>query len=125
MNEDKIIAVVLRLIKANGRLLTLQTLDATATDPTKPWRGRGTPTVLSSIEVPGVFVPASGSDLGSELVSPALLARADEVLLLAPAAIDLSLMNMAVDLGVTWMIEWVKVLRPQNKILLYAMGVKR
>jgi hypothetical protein len=125
MDQDKIIATVQRLISKNGRGVTLQRLEG-AVDPAKPWRGAATPVAAFSVQAVGVFLPASGEAFGQAIVSMDLLARADEVLMVAPVAgQDYTTINQIVDRTLTWAVQWVHALQPSDKVLLYAMGVKR
>lgn len=121
-----LVSVVQGLIKDFGRTVTLQTLDGTPGNAAQPWRGPATPTVAFATSVPGVFVPASGAELGEEWVSAQLLASCTEVLLLAPDGVnDFEKINQILDRTQTFGIAWVKVLRPADIPLLYAMGISR
>lgn len=126
INYVQLAATVRALIKATGREVSLQQLSGTPGNAAKPWEGPLTPTVAFTQDVPGVFVPASGAELGEQWVSAQLLATVSEVLLVAPDTInDFSPTNQIVDGGQVFAISWVKVLKPANQILLYAMGVSR
>lgn len=125
MDYAKIVLLVQRLITKNGRECTLRKLTAEAADPDKPWKGAGVPDVESSVVVRGVFVPASGEALGHEFISKELLARASEVLLVAPNGTALETYNMLYDNLLQWKIDWCYVLKPADLPLLYAYGVKR
>ena len=129
MNFVKVAANVVVLIDKYGRECILQRLSAVATDVNKPWKGVGTPTVAEQLSVKAVFVSASDSagntGLGLEFIDKELLKRADEVILVAPNAIDLQSFNIVLDTGVRWRIEWMKVLKPADQVLLNVFGVKR
>lgn len=125
MDFVKLAATVNRLINKNGRTVGIQKLSAAAADADKPWKGPGTPTVETQVDCKGVFVPASGTDLGKELVSEELLARVDQVVLVGPNATPLEPFTAVLDDGVRWRIEWVQVLKPADVILLYVFGVCR
>lgn len=121
-----LVVVVQGLIKDFGRTITLQRLDGTAGNAAQPWRGPATPTVAFATSVPGVFVPASGAELGEEWLSAQLLASCSEVLLVAPDNVnDFTTINQIVDRTQTFGVQWVKALRPADIPLLYAMGVSR
>ena len=113
------------LIAENGRDVTLQKLDATATDASKPWKGAGAPTVAQSKAVPAVFVPASGSGLGRDIVKEELLDRVEQVALVAPTDVSLEGFHIILDDGVRWNIDWAQVLKPGPTVVLYVFGVKR
>lgn len=114
------------LIEDSGRELIFQRLSSTAADASKPWQGAATPTVVETVSaVPGVFVPASGSGLGRNLVSDELLKKVDQVVLVAGRAEDLEDFDLVVDADVKWRIEWAQVLRPGDLVVLYFFGVCR
>lgn len=123
----KLAATATRLIKANGRLITLQKLSATPADATKPWNGPAAPTVAVQVtNVGAVFVPPGGSGLGRSVVDDELIKRCDQIALVAPVEEGLETMSRILDTdGQTWKIEWVQVLKPAAKTLLYVIGVKR
>ncbi len=113
------------LIAENGRYVTLQMLAATAADAAKPWKGAGTPTVAQTKAVPAVFVPASGSGLGRDIVKEELLDRVEQVALVAPTDVSLEGFHVILDDGVRWNIDWAQVLKPGATVVLYVFGVKR
>lgn len=113
------------LISENGRTVTLQKLDATAADASKPWKGAGAPTVAQSKAVPAVFVPPSGSGLGRDIVKEELLDRVEQVALVAPTDVSLEDFHTILDDGVRWNIDWAQVLKPGPTVVLYVFGVKR
>lgn len=126
MDYVKLAATVVRLIAKNGRTVTLHKLSGAANDPAKPWKGPGTPTLQGAgVEVKGVFVPATGDALGREFISEELLARASEVLLVAPNATDLEPFNVLLDNLIRWRVEWCYTLKPADTVMLYAFGVCR
>lgn len=113
------------LIAENGREVQIQKLDATAVDTSKPWKGPGAPTVAASRTLPAVFVPASGSGLGRDIVKEELLDRVDQVALVAPTDIGLADFHVVLDEGVRWNIDWAQELKPGPTTVLYVFGVKR
>lgn len=126
-DHSKFAATATRLISKHGRFITMQTLSATAADPTKPWKGAGTPTVASQVaNVPAVFVPSYGSDLGRTVVSEELLKRVEQIALVAPLQEGLETMHLIIDTdGQVWKIDWAQVLKPADKTVLYVIGVTR
>lgn len=113
------------LIAENGRLVKVQKLASAASDPAKPWKGPGAPTVTTERELPAVFVPASGSGLGRDIVKEELLDRVEQVALVAPTDIGLADFNIILDDGSRWNIDWAQELRPGPLTVLYVFGVKR
>lgn len=125
MNYDKLAQTAVRLIAKTGRSVTLQKLDATPEDSNKPWKGPATPTVADSADLIATFVPAGGGGLGLDFIDDELLKRAEQVALIAPSEKDVSEFHAVLDGSSRWKIEWVQVLKPAEKVLLYIVGVKR
>ncbi len=125
-DHGKFAALATRLITKNGRLITMQRLSSTAADPNKPWNGPGAPTVASAVpNVPAVFVPPGGG-LGRDIVTEDLLQRVEQVALIAPLQEGLETMHRIIDTdGQAWKIDWVQVLKPADKTVLYVVGVTR
>lgn len=123
MNSDKLIALAQRLIKKNGRVVELQKLTRSNTSD-KPWK-ENTETYISedSVEVDACFIPAS-SDFGENVVSTELISRVDQVALIAPTTVDIKFHNVVIDRNKQWKIDWVQVLDPADKPLLYVVGLK-
>ncbi|MFA7523111.1 MAG: hypothetical protein WCY71_09335 [Halothiobacillaceae bacterium] len=113
------------LISENGRQIEIQKLDATAADTSKPWKGAGTPTVGAKKTLSAVFVPASGSGLGRDIVKEELLDRVEQVALVAPTDVSLEDFHIIMDDGVRWNIDWAQALKPGPMVVLYVFGVKR
>lgn len=120
-------ATASRLITASGRLVTLRKLSASPADVAKPWNGPGEQTVSTQVvNVPAVFVPPGNSNsLGLGVVDSELLKRAEQVALLSSPFEGLEEMNVMLDGTTSWKIEWVQVLKPADKTVLYVMGVTR
>lgn len=126
MNYARAVAFAQKLIGKNGRLVTMQRLDATAADADKPWKGPGVPTVAQSVDTKAVFLPHTGQDdLGKFLVDAELLKRAEQVVIVAAGTDDLEPFNQLSDTGVVWLIDWIRTLRPGDTSILYAIGLKR
>lgn len=124
---DAFVALANRLIPKKGRLIMLRQLSAAATDPTKPWKGTGAPTAARSVpDVPAVFLPASGSGLGKDIVSEELLKKVSQVALIAPVQEGLEVMHEIVDTdGTIWKVDWAQVLKPALQTVLYVFGLTR
>lgn len=126
MDYAKAVALANRLINKNGRSVDVQRLSATASDPARPWKGAGTPTVAQTVTAKAVFLPVSSlKELGMTAVDDELLKRTHQVALLAGNSVDLNAFNAFIDGVSRWRIEWVVTLKPAGIILLYAFGVSR
>lgn len=127
MDYEELLAVTLELITDTGRAITIEKLSAEAQDEEKPWRGVGTdgPTVESSVDTVGTFVPASGMDLGQIVKDKELLKRVEQVVLVPGNEEPIELYTRIVDAGDLWKVDWVQVLKPGDTVMLYAFGIKR
>lgn len=122
---NEFVQLAQELIAENGRQVTLQKLDATAADTSKPWKGPSAPAVALAKVLPAVFVPASGSGLGRDIVKEELLDRVEQVALVAPTDVSLEGFHAILDGGVRWNIDWAQTLKPGPLVVLYVFGVKR
>lgn len=118
MNNDKYIALATKLIHKNGRATKIRKL-LTSTG----WKDANDFDLAADRDVIGCFIPASGG-IGADLVTEDLIARVSQVVLVAPVDIDLRLHNVVIDGSYSWKIEWVQVLQPAEKPLLYVIGLK-
>jgi len=125
MDYARAVALAQRLIDKNGRGITVQQLSATPADANKPWKGAGAPTVAAQATPKGVFVPASGNDLSSFGIDNELLKRVEQVVLIAADGTNAFDEFHRISDGVLFKIEWVRVLKPGDTVIIYAMGVKR
>jgi hypothetical protein len=119
-------ATALRLIEANGRVVTLQRLSNTPADAAKPWNGPSTPTVAEEQEVTAAFVPHAGNiEMAKDLIDADLLKRCDQIALVGVSGTqDFKDFNQLVDDGVTYKIPFMRVLQPGTETLLYVFGIK-
>lgn len=126
-DHTEFVELALELISEEGRLITLQKLGTGAADPAKPWNGSSTPTVASSVSnVPAIFVPVIGKDLGVIVKDQELLKKVQQVAIAAPVAEGLELTtDRILDGSETWRVEWAQVLKPADKTIMYLFGVKR
>lgn len=123
---DSAVALAKRLIQKKGRTVSFLQLDGTPADPDKPWQGAGTPAIAAQVTQRAVFLPiSSADDLGFTLDKDELNTRRNELLLVAPGTMDLTLVHEVVDVDGTFGILWIKVLRPGDAVVLYAMGLKQ
>lgn len=120
-----------RLVKKNGRVATIARLSDAPPDPTYPWEGSDlSPQPLAEQhDLPAVFVPpSSATQLGMDAVPAELLARFEQVAIVAPGpsfSVDLKGFQVVVDGGMRWRVEWVSQLRPATQIMVYFFGVRR
>ncbi len=124
----KLVATAQRLIKANGRSVTIIRHDETLADAAKPWDGptsaRTTPDETSALDA--VFVPpASAVRLGLSTEQNDLIIRSEQIMIIAPGAVDLTRFQEVLDGDVYWKITMVETLKPGPTLLLAFMGVKR
>jgi hypothetical protein len=120
----ELVTTVRELIDGTGRSVTFNRLGTTVADANKPWKPSGAAVTQA---VYATFVPLSSlQELGLEFEDSELFRSASQACLVAPhASVDLSTYNTITDNGVEWRIEWVKVLKPGDTVLLLAFGVKR
>lgn len=120
------IATATRLVDKKGRSVTVQKLNVSASDPSKPWQGQNTQTVDASEPARAVFVPPSGSGFGRDLISEDNIKRVEQVALIAQTPNDIQDYDAILDTdGSLWSVVFVQVLKPGDEIVLYAFGVKR
>lgn len=122
-----LVATAAELIERFGRTVTIQGVDETPGDATRPWRGPDA-TPPQQAGVPMVFLPPGGSGLGRQLtVDDTLLETYDQVALLAADALDgtVAAENIAVvvDSGDRWRVERVQTLRPGGSSILHVLGL--
>ena len=125
----KFVALAQRLIKENGREVTLVQFDGVDEDSDEPWLGPDDPRSATAIrlDVDAVFIPPSGvSSLGLETRTQDLFKDSDQVLIFsAGAQVEVGGFNV-VDDGVTpWKIDVLDVLRPGVTTILAYAGVSR
>jgi hypothetical protein len=120
----ELVDTVRELIDGTGREVTFKKLGSAVADSTQPWKPSGSTTEQDAY---ATFVPLSSlNELGLLIEDEELFRKASEACLVAPnASVDLTLFTMIEDDGVDWRIEWVKVLKPGDTVLLMAFGVAR
>jgi len=132
VDYDEALAVVQELIEESGRQVTFIRFKQTPEDANKPWNGPddpdGTPDAEETLW--GVFVPPSGSnDLGLKAIDNDLLKRITAICLAAPKSaapvFDITTANEVIDDSLHYKVEFVKMLKPADKTLLYIVGVSR
>lgn len=120
----ELVETVRELIEGTGRSVTFNKLSETVADSNLPWKPSGAPATAAAF---ATFVPlSSAQELGLLIEDGELLRRTAEVCLVAPhASVDLATYQTIIDGGVTHRIEWVRVLKPGDTVLLLAFGVKQ
>jgi hypothetical protein len=126
MDYAGILEDVIALIADTGRSTTFQTLSGVPVDSTKPWKGAGAPTVLSSLTTIATFVPPAGVDFGKSLISEEMLSRVEQVCLVAPSAsYAIGGSHAVLDGSVRWRVAWAQELKPGDVSMLFALGLCR
>jgi hypothetical protein len=126
MDYARAVALAQRLINKNGRTITVERLSSTPTDANKPWKGPSAPTVAGSAQPKGVFLPvSSASELGLFAPDDELLKRIEQLVLIAADGVNAFDTFHRISDGVLYRIDWVRVLKPGDTVILYAMGIKR
>lgn len=124
----KLAATAQRLLGANGRSVTFIRHSQSLADAGKPWQGptsaRGTPDETSVQNA--VFVqPSSASQLGIASEQSDLVMKSDQIMIVAPGTVDLTIFQEVLDDGVYWKITGIEVLRPGATTVLAFVGVAR
>lgn len=126
----KLQKTAIRLIKKNGREITLIGLNETAADPSKPWNGPAAGGETDLI-VSGVFVPPNTvrqfglTALGEGTEFRDLITLSEQVIIIAQGDIDIRTFTDVLDRGERWGIIGMQVLRPGPITLLSFIGVRR
>lgn len=126
----KLQKTAIRLIKKNGREITLIGLNETAADPLKPWNG---PVAggEENLIVSGVFVPPNTvrqfglTALGEGTEFMDLITLSEQVIIIAQGDIDIRTFTEVLDRNERWGIIGMQVLRPGDVTLLSFIGVRR
>lgn len=120
VNYARISSVADKLIKNNGRDITLTKKDRTAADPAKPWRGGGTTT--TSITVKGIVLNDREFDADDTLIR-----RGNRVALISAksaASNDITTFDQMVDGTSTIKIVNVTELKPGPVSILYMLELE-
>lgn len=128
----KLQTTAIRLVKENGREITLIKLDETPADSNKPWVGPTTANDSSSdVITRGVFVPPNTvrqfglTALGEGTEVEGLLTKSEQVVIIAQGDIDVRDFSKIIDRGEEWGIIGYQVLRPGDTGVLSFIGVRR
>ena len=122
------VETAVELLQENGKLISLQILGTESSDPSKPWKGVDFADIAMEYkDVPAVFVPIIGKDLGIMIADQELLKRSKQVAIVAPVAENLEdKINRIKDTdGTIWKVIWSQCLRPANETILYYFGLMR
>jgi hypothetical protein len=134
MDYNRAAANAQRLIRKNGRLLTLTKLSGGPTDPLKPWRGAGVATDIEPVQEYGAFVigntsiPTESRGLAFDWVDSELLKTARHVFIMP--ALGLPIMDNYktvidhVNGDGRWNIIWGQCLQPGGVRIMYCFGLK-
>lgn len=120
-----VLLVANNLIAEFGRSITLNQIDKTAADPTKPWKGsNGTRVKLA--DTMGVFAAVSSlRKLGEGWIDDELLKTATMLCLVGGQELPFELADVIQDGTQEWKVEWAEVLQPGTPKLLFAFSVTR
>lgn len=126
MDYDAAVALCKRLIEKNGREVLFEKLSGTVADTTKPWKGKGTPTVEKTVKRKALFLIHEGRrDLGFLGIEEELLKRVEQIALVAPGSVDITDFNAITDDSQRYALDWQRILKPGDTTLLFVFGVKR
>lgn len=132
MDYERMAATTQRLIEKNGRRISILRLNRTPTDPSKPWRGGETPRDPEAVkvDVKGTFVePASLARYGFYERDDELVKRVTQYVLVAGNSVgqekNFEEFDEVVDGDIHWKITRVRMLKPADRVMLYAIGVRR
>lgn len=134
MDYEKAASNAQRLIRKNGRLLTLSKLEKTLANVGKPWRGFAEPADIEFIKEYGAFVigntsiPTESRGLAYDWVDSELLKTARHVCLVPALGLPI-LDNYKTIIDHTnnngrWNIIWGQCLQPGNVRILYCFGLQ-
>lgn len=134
MDFKKAAANAQRLIRKNGRSITLYKLSGGPADATKPWRGAGTPTDIAPVKEFGVFaigntsIPTESRGLAYDWVDSELLKTARHVCLVPalglPIMDDYKIIIDHTNNNGRWNIIWGQCLQPATDRIMYVFGLK-
>lgn len=129
MDYAALLATAKRLIRANGRQITLVQLGTATPDASKPWLGNEPATEVATTVISAVAVPASqSSSLGFRAEQIDLLKDVSEVMVVEPGEDTpdtLDSYHLVRQGAADYRIAFVERLRPADVTLLYFIGVKR
>lgn len=134
MDYNRAAANAQRLIRKNGRSVTLSMLSGVAADPAKPWRGAGVPTDTDPITESAVFaigntsIPTESRGLAFDWVDSELLKTTRHVCLVPALGLPI-LDNYKIIIdhennNGRWSIIWGQCLQPGGVRILYCFGLK-
>lgn len=126
-NHNDLAALSKRLIQKDGRLVTLQVVEAITVDDTKPWKGSDVENVVKEYKAWAVFVPPFGRELGEFVNDSNLLKRTRRNVLIEPIENDIEekIVRIKDTDGTIWNIETCQALKPGSVTVLYSASVSR
>lgn len=116
------------LLLEEGKLITLQQFGSNVPDPTKPWNGTSSADIIQEFkQVPAIFVPVIGKDLGIIVQDKELLKRVKQVAIVSAVAENLEdkITKIKDHDNSIWKIVWCQCLRPAEQTIFYLFGVER
>lgn len=125
----RVIETAQRLIKKDGRAISLVRFNETPQNEAQPWLGPSDPrSGETKLAVDAVFVPPGsvGLRLGLAITSEDLLKNSEQIAITSPGAtVDLAVYQEIEDGATRWKITNAEVLKPGNAVLLAFIGVAR
>lgn len=130
---DSAIKLALRLITKNGRPCTLRHILPPDTEQDQPWRETGAAPQSDELNVPMVFLDYSVKFLetafrsqGQEQGGSTILAGDKRALVAAASlASPPKLKDLIIHPGAVWAIQDIKVLQPNDQVILYDLQVRQ
>lgn len=127
---ERLAQMAQRLIKNNGRSITLVRFGDTPTDPNRPWKGRN-PSSDAHLSMIGVFVPPNtvrqfglmALGEGTEWID--LVTKSQQIIIVSQGEHDISEYAQVIDGQERWGVIATQELRPGDLNLLGFIGVRR
>lgn len=124
-----ILVIARGLITDNGREVTFLAHNTTLGDASQPWEGpadaRTVPSATATMDAV-FFNPGELSKLGISFVSEDLIARSEQIMMVAPVAgVDLKSFQEVLDEGTYWKITGAEIFKPGSIVALAYVGVAR
>lgn len=123
-----IIVIAQALIEENGREVTFIQHDETAEFVAQPWEGpadaRLAPKSIAKMSAM-FFDPDTLAKLGITFEATGLLKRAEQIMMVSPGTVDVTIFQEVLDEGTYWKIQEVTVFKPGKLVALAYVAVGR
>lgn len=128
-NTTKIIATAQRLIKADGRLISLIEFNETPGNASRPWLGPSNPvtTPKETLQVYAVFGSPGGIlALGRSDEVNDLIKSSEQIAIVSPGKdVDMTKYHQVLDGTVYWKISGRQIFKPGTALLIAYLGLTR